>query len=286
MRVGFIGLGAMGEPMARNLARSNLLHSVWNRTEARAAAVAADYGLILASSPADLAAQVDVVLLCVSADRDVLEIVENLLPAIRPYTVVVDHSTVSPETSCQSASLIRARGGDFLDAPVTGGVEGARSASLVIMVGGRPATLAGVTPVLKTLSRRIVSMGDVGCGQAAKAVNQAMAAGINQAVTEALAFGQALGLDMHKVIDVVAGGAAGNWFLDKRGDTMIDGRFGPGFKVALHHKDLQICEQMASELGMTLPLVRQTVADYARLMAEGHGDEDISALYRLKKPKA
>jgi 3-hydroxyisobutyrate dehydrogenase len=276
----------MGEPMARNLARSNLLHAVWNRTEARAAAVAADYGLILASSPADLAAQVDVVLLCVSADRDVLEIVENLLPAIRPYTVVVDHSTVSPETSCQSASLIRARGGDFLDAPVTGGVEGARSASLVIMVGGRPATLAGVTPVLKTLSRRIVSMGDVGCGQAAKAVNQAMAAGINQAVTEALAFGQALGLDMHKVIDVVAGGAAGNWFLDKRGDTMIDGRFGPGFKVALHHKDLQICEQMASELGMTLPLVRQTVADYARLMAEGHGDEDISALYRLKKPKA
>lgn len=284
MKVGFIGLGAMGAPMARNLARQNLLHAVWNRTAARSAAVAEEFGLTHAHSPAELADQADAVLLCVSADRDVLEVIENMLPAVRPSTIVVDHSTVSRSTACQAAGLVRARGGDFLDAPVTGGVEGARDGTLVIMVGGRPATLAQVTPVLAALSRHIVFMGDTGSGQATKAVNQAMAAGINQAVTEALAFGEALGLDMHKVIGVLAGGAAANWFLEKRGGTMVDGGFTAGFKVTLHHKDLRICELMADACGIALPLVQQTLADYARLIAEGHGGEDISALYRLKRP--
>ena len=110
-----------------------------------------------------------------------------------------------------------------------------------------------------------------------------MCAGINQAVTEALAFGARLGLDLERVIEVVAGGAAGNWFLDKRGLTMTRGQFAPGFKLALHHKDLAICQAMAEELGYPLPLTAATLSDYARLMAAGHGDEDISALYRLKR---
>lgn len=284
MKVGFIGLGAMGAPMARNLAKQGLLHTIWNRTPTRCVDLTTEFGLIPAASPYDLAARVDIVLLCVSADSDVLAIVETLLPAVRESTIVVDFSTVSPETARQAAARVCARGGDFLDAPVTGGVEGARNASLVIMVGGNPAALACVTPILEVLSRRIVPMGEVGAGQATKAVNQAMAAGINQAVTESLAFGDALGLDLRKAIDVLSGGAAGNWFLEKRGLTMIDGRFPPGFKLALHHKDLLICAQMAEELGVPLPLVRQTLDDYARLMSEGHGDEDISALYRLKDP--
>jgi 3-hydroxyisobutyrate dehydrogenase len=126
-------------------------------------------------------------------------------------------------------------------------------------------------------------MGDTGSGQATKAVNQIMCAGINQAVTEALAFAAAQHLPMAKVIEVIAGGAAGNWFLDHRGLTMTQGEFGTGFKLALHHKDLKIAEQMAAQSDVSVPLAVQTRIDYEQLMANGFGDEDISALYRLKR---
>ncbi len=155
-----------------------------------------------------------------------------------------------------------------------------------MMVGGDDAVLARVNPVLAAVAARIVHIGQVGSGQATKSVNQIMCAGINQAVTEALAFAEAQGLPMDKVIDVVAGGAAGNWFLDHRGSTMTAGVFAPGFKLALHHKDLKIAQAMAVSAGVALPLTEQTLKDYGELMAEGFGDEDISALYRLKKPQA
>jgi 3-hydroxyisobutyrate dehydrogenase len=197
--------------------------------------------------------------------------------------VVVDCSTVSPATARAAAHRLGEGGAEFLDAPVTGGVEGARSGRLSMMIGGSPATLAKVEPVLSTMAARIVFMGDTGAGQAAKAVNQVMCAGINQAVTEALAFGERLGLDMDRVIEAVSGGAAGNWFLDKRGPTMTRGTFAPGFKLALHHKDLAICLSMAEEMQIDLPLTAATLNDYAALMADGFGNEDISALYRRKR---
>jgi 3-hydroxyisobutyrate dehydrogenase len=285
MKTGFIGLGAMGAPMARNLAKRNLLASVWNRTESKAVSLAAELGVTAALSPATLAAQVDAVALCVSADADVLAMVEALLPELRPGHIVIDLSTVSADTARAAAAKVRERGADFLDAPVTGGVEGAKHGTLAIMVGGRAETLERARPVLEALGRRVVHFGDTGLGQAAKAVNQVMAAGINEAVTEALAFGARLGLDLSKVIDVVSGGAAGNWFLEKRGPTMTQDVFQPGFKVALHSKDLAICQAMAESLGADLPLAGMTLEHYARLIAEGHGDEDISALYRLKRPR-
>ena len=284
MKVGFVGLGAMGEPMARNLAAAGLLAAVWNRTPARAAALSAALGIDSAPSPAELAATVDVVIICVSADADVIRIVDALRPAARPGLVVVDCSTVSPDTARKAAQRLGEGGAEFLDAPVTGGVEGARSGRLAMMVGGSPATLAKVEPALSAMATRIVFMGDTGAGQAAKAVNQVMCAGINQAVTEALAFGEKLGLDMDRVIDVVSGGAAGNWFLEKRGPTMTRGTFAPGFKLALHHKDLAICLSMAANMQIDLPLTAATLDDYAALMADGFGDEDISALYRRKRP--
>lgn len=284
MKAGFIGLGAMGAHMARNLAKQGLLAAVWNRTEATAQALAAELGVACPPTPAELAAQVDVVLLCVSADADVLDVIRRLLPGLRPGGVVVDLSTVSRETAREAARLVRERGADFLDAPVTGGVEGAKHGTLAIMVGGAAETLEQVRPVLDAMGRRVVHMGEVGMGQSAKAVNQVMCAGINEGVTEALAFGARLGLDMAKVIDVVSGGAAGNWFLEKRGPTMTQGTFAPGFKLALHHKDLKICRAMAEELGMPLTVAEMTLAHYERLMEEGFGDEDISALYRLKRP--
>lgn len=284
MQAGFAGLGAMGAHMARNLARHGLLAGVWNRSPAKAADLAAELGVAQAAAPAQLAAMAEAVLVCVSADADVLEVVDALLPGLQPGSLVIDLSTVSGATAEEAARRVRAIGADFLDAPVTGGVEGARNASLSIMVGGAADTLEKARPLLEAMGRRVIHMGGTGMGQSAKAVNQVMCAGINQAVTEALAFGERLGLDMDKLIEVVSGGAAGNWFLEKRGPTMTRGTFQPGFKLALHHKDLKICEAMAERLGTSLPLSEATRRDYEQLMALGHGDEDISALYRLKRP--
>ncbi|QJD29722.1 NAD(P)-dependent oxidoreductase [Methylococcus geothermalis] len=282
MKTGFVGLGAMGLGMARNLHRAGLLAGVWNRTPEKALALAAETGTMAYAGAADLAAACDVIVTCVSADADALEVIGALAPTLRPGAVVVDCSTVGVATARRAAEVVRQAGGDFLDAPVSGGVEGACSGTLALMVGGRAEAVEKVRPVLEAMGNRIMHMGDTGAGQATKAVNQVMCAGINQAVTEALAFGQALGLDLDKVIDVVSGGAAGNWFLDKRGKTMIRGSFQPGFKLALHHKDLNICLEMAERLGIPLPLSTQTRDDYAELMARGHGEDDISGLFRLK----
>jgi 3-hydroxyisobutyrate dehydrogenase len=283
MKAGIIGLGAMGAPMARNVVKQGLLAAVWNRTEATAAALAQELGVHHAASPAELAGEVDVVLVCVSADRDVLDMIDALLPGLRPGSIVVDLSTVSRGTAIEAARRVRSREADFLDAPVTGGVEGAKNGTLAIMVGGAAETLERARPVLEAMASRVIHMGDVGSGQATKAVNQIMCAGINEAVTEALAFGARLGLDLDKVIQVVSGGAAGNWFLEKRGATMTQGIFQPGFKLALHQKDLKICLSMAEQLGIHLPLTEMTSEDYAKLLEQGHGDEDISSLYRLKR---
>lgn len=286
LKAGFIGLGAMGAWMARHLATQGLLEAVWNRTQPKADNFSTELNVPLASSPADLAARVDVVCLCVTADQDVLELVEFILPQLRPGQIVIDFSTVSRETAIRSHQRIQTTGADFLDAPVTGGVEGARSATLAIMVGGKPSTLQRVTPLLSVLGKRIVHMGEIGMGQSTKAVNQVLCAGINEAVTEALAFGEHLGLEMDKLIEVISSGAAGNWFLDKRGPTMTRDSFQPGFKLQLHHKDLRICQEMARQLGIELPLTDTTEKHYQTLMANGHGEEDISALYRLKRLSA
>lgn len=280
---GVVGLGNMGAPMARNLARTGFLRALWNRTRARAEAVAQETGADIADSPAALAARCDVVLLSLSRDADVLEVVQALAPGLRAGAVVIDTSTVAVETARAAADIVTARGANFLDAPVSGGVEGAKNAQLVMMVGGDEGALARAQPVLAALARRVVHMGAVGTGQATKAVNQVMVAGINQAVTEALALGTALGLPMDKVVEVVGGGAAGNWFLTHRGTSMLAREFAPGFKLALHQKDLELCRQLAARFDAQLPIVEMTLVHYKRLAAEGFGEEDISALFRHKQ---
>ena len=279
MNAGMIGLGAMGLGMARNLAKAGYLTAVYNRTAAKTA----EFKVAAYQSPEALAAEVDIVLMCVSADQDVLSLVEAIAKTIRPGSIVVDMSTVSSETAKKAAACLAEKQVDFLDAPVSGGVEGAKNGTLAVMVGGDVEALEKARPVLEAMAGRIIHMGATGSGQATKAVNQIMCAGINQAVTEALAFAQAQGLAMDKVIDVISGGASGNWFLQHRGTTMTHGTFAPGFKLALHHKDLKICQTMAAQAGVQIPLTDITVADYEQLMLEGYGDEDISALYRLKK---
>ncbi|MCG3201046.1 MAG: 2-hydroxy-3-oxopropionate reductase [Gammaproteobacteria bacterium] len=284
MKAGVIGLGAMGAHMAVNLDRAGLLAAIWNRTAQTAATLPVGADVLRAGSPREVAAVADVIITCVSRDADVLEMVDAMTPAIRPDAIVCDTSTVSAATAREAARRLAARAAHFLDCPVSGGVEGARDATLAMMVGGDEAALELARPLLSKVAAKIVHMGPSGSGQATKAVNQIMVAGINHAVTEALAFGAAMGLDMEKVIAVVGSGAAANWFLDKRGRTMVAGTYAPGFKLALHHKDLTIVRDMARErLNGPLTVVDATLADYERLMSEGRGEEDISALYRLKR---
>lgn len=287
MKTGIIGLGAMGNGMALNLHKAGRLHGVWNRTRGKAERVSGQTGAILFESPAQLASECELVLLCVSRDADVLEMVEQVALTAASGSIVVDTSTVSSNTAILAADKLAKTGVAFLDCPVSGGVEGARNGTLAMMAGGDPAVLARAEGTLASIAANITLIGPTGSGQACKAVNQIMCAGVNQAVTEALAFGEAMGLDMHKVVDVVARGAAGNWFLDHRGKTMLVNDNDTGFKLNLHHKDLTICKAMLEELeSVSLPLVDTTLRQYERLMEQGYGDEDISALYRLKRPRA
>ncbi len=284
MKTTVIGLGAMGAGIAGNLFRAGHLSHAWNRSPERAQAAAGQHGFALADSLENAAAQADLVITSVSADTDLLQVVERLSRVMTAGSVVLDTSTVSIETARQVSARLEAHGIHFLDAPVSGGKEGAEKGTMVMMVGGDDAVLQQLIPVLESISRKVVHMGAVGSGQATKAVNQIMCAGINQAVTEALAFGQHQGLDMDKAVDVVSSGAAGNWFVEHRGCSMTRGVFDPGFRVALHHKDLKICQAMLASDDVRLPMVEMTLVDYERLMADGHGDEDISALYRVKRP--
>lgn len=285
LKAGFLGLGAMGAPMAHHLYAAGFLRSVYNRTPERADQFGQDHpGILIAKSPEVLASEVDVVFLCVSADNDVLEQIGAMSPALRPGHIVIDCSTVSRMTAIEAARLLALSGTDFFDAPVTGGVEGARLGLLSVMIGGCHTKLPLIEPLLATFSSRQTHMGEVGSGQAAKAVNQVMCAGINEAVTEALAFGVGLELDIERVMEAIRGGAAGNWFLDKRGSSMTQHRFEPGFKVELHQKDLKICLAMAEAIHQDLPMTQTASNHYARLINEGHGSEDISSLYRLKRP--
>ncbi len=279
MKVGMIGLGAMGLGMARNLAKAGFLTAVYNRTIAKTL----EFKVATYDLPEALAAEVDIVLICVSADQDVIGLVEAIAKTIKPGSIVVDLSTVSSDTAQKAAAILFKKEVIFLDAPVSGGVEGAKNGTLAMMVGGNIKALEKARPALEAIAKRIIHIGDTGSGQATKAANQIMCAGINQAVTEALAFAQSQGLEIEKVIDVISGGAAGNWFLEHRGYTMTQDIFAPGFKLALHHKDLKICQTMAAQSDIAIPLSDMTVINYEQLMNDGYGDEDISALYRLKK---
>lgn len=286
MKSGVIGLGAMGAHMARNLAQASHLVTVYNRTLTTAESVAKECNCSISMSPAELAAQCELIIVCVSRDEDVLEMVNAIKTNAKPGTIVVDTSTISADTAKQAAALLKESAIEFLDCPVSGGVEGAKNGTLAVMVGGDEAVLEKIRPTLDAIAGNIVYIGPSGSGQATKAVNQIMVAGINQAVTEALAFGDAMGLPMDKVVDIVSTGAAGNWFLDHRGKTMLAGTFDPGFKMALHHKDLSICQAMTKSISENaLPIIEMTLVHYQKLLDldESYGDEDISTLFRLKQ---
>ncbi|WP_222565440.1 NAD(P)-dependent oxidoreductase [Novilysobacter antarcticus] len=282
MKTGFIGLGAMGAPMARYLHARGLLTVVGNRTQSKADGLAKELEVRSARS-ADNFADCDVVAMCVSLDADVLENVQALAQVLKPGAVVVDHSTVSVQTARRAATMLHEHGIGFVDAPVSGGVEGARNGKLSVMAGGDADALEKVRPVLEAYASRISHMGATGAGQATKAVNQVLVAGINEAVCEGLALGEKLGLDPERLLPTLMAGAAGNWFLEKRGATMMRSEFAPGFKSAHMLKDLRIVRDIAREASIQLSTLDLALADYGRLVDQGDGESDTSALIKLKR---
>ncbi|HEV7444315.1 MAG TPA: NAD(P)-dependent oxidoreductase [Steroidobacteraceae bacterium] len=283
MRVGFVGLGAMGAHMARNLHRAGLLGAVWNRTSEKAKTLASELGCQAPETLAAVASSVDAVVICVSADDDVLQVVRALAPGMRKGTLVIDCSTVGAETARAAYNLLQPGGVEFLDAPVSGGVEGAQNATLAIMTGGTSEAFAQAQPILAALGKTIAHFGPTGSGQAAKATNQIMCAGIIEAVSEAMAFARAQGLPLEKVVDTLGKGAGSSWYFVHRAPNMVRGAYPAGFRVRLHAKDLGICRDMAARFGVALPVVERMLGEYSELVSRGYGDEDISATFRLKE---
>jgi 3-hydroxyisobutyrate dehydrogenase len=282
MQTGFVGLGAMGAHMARSLHRAGLLTGVWNRTAEKSVALAAELKVIAFKDLEELAGNCEAVVICVSADDDLRTVVAALEPGMSPNMIVMDCSTVAATTVREIHQRLDALGVGFLDCPVSGGVEGARQATLAIMVGGDETVYARAQPILEKMGKAVAYMGRSGLGQAAKATNQIMCAGIIQAVGEAMAFAHAEGLPLNRVIDVLGKGAGSSWYFVDRAPFMANNNFPAGFRVRLHDKDLRICRDMAALRGAALPVVESTLEEYEKLIAQGFGDEDISAIYRLK----
>ncbi len=280
--IGYIGLGIMGGGMARNLVAKGFDLVVWNRTPEKMAPLV-EAGAAAASSPADLAGRCDVILICVSDTADVEEVVlgeQGVIHGLRPGTVVVDHSTISPKATLALASEVAERGGIWLDAPVSGGSEGAERGTLAIMIGGDPDAVAAVRPILEAYGTSINHVGPTGSGQQTKLVNQILVVINGYAVSEALIFAKAAGLDLDRVVEAVAGGAAGSWMLSHRGPQMIERDWRPGFTIDLQQKDLRLALETADELGVPAVGTGYVFQLYRSLQAKGLGGEGNHALVK------
>ena len=281
-RVGFIGLGTMGSEMAANIVRAGFPLTAWNRTPGRASELA-DLGATFAETPAAVAADSDIVVICVSDTPDVEAVLfgpEGVAAGAREGTLVIDCSTIAPSGSWKFAEQLDGVGIAMVDAPVSGGSEGARNATLTIFVGGHERDVERARPVLTAMGRTITHVGPIGAGQAVKAVNQVILAGAYLGVAEGIVLATKAGLDLPQVIEALGGGAAQSWVLAHRSGRMVDNDYPLGFKLSLHRKDLGIALGLADQLGASLPLAAMTAALESGLIAQGHGDEDMSALAR------
>jgi 3-hydroxyisobutyrate dehydrogenase len=281
-RVGFCGLGTMGAAMAANVARAGFPLTVWNRTPGRADEPL-DAGAVEAADPAAVAAASDVVVICVSDTPDVESVLfaeGGLADGLAEGALVIDCSTIAPGPTREFASRLAERGVGFVDAPVSGGSEGAQQGTLTIMVGGDDEDVARARPVLEAMGTTITHMGPSGAGQATKAVNQVILSGVYLGVAEGMVLAMKSGLDAAQVAEALAGGAAGSWVLQNRSGRMIDDEYPLGFRIALHLKDISIALDMAKEVGAALPVTALTSQIEAGLVARGHGDDDNSALAR------
>ncbi|HPP63743.1 MAG TPA: NAD(P)-dependent oxidoreductase [Anaerolineales bacterium] len=281
-QIGFIGLGIMGRGMTRNLLKAGRDVTVWNRTAARMDEFVAE-GAKSASSPADLASRCDVILICVSDTPDVEQVLfgaDGVSAGVKRGALVVDHSTISPRKTVEMAKRLNAQGAAYLDAPVSGGSEGAKNGTLSIMVGGETADFERALPILQAYGKTVTHVGAQGAGQMAKLVNQILVVVNQLAASEALLFAQAGGLDLSKTIDAVKGGAAGSWMLANRGPQMIVRDFRPGFTIDLQQKDLRLVLEAADEMGIPLLATGMVFQMYRALQAQGLGGEGNHSLVK------
>jgi 3-hydroxyisobutyrate dehydrogenase len=281
-RVGFCGMGTMGAAMAANVVGAGFPLSVWNRSPGRAglpvAAGASEVG-----SPRAVAAASDIVVLCVSDTPDVEAVLfgpDGVAEGLARGALVIDCSTISPRATRDFAERLAAVGVGFVDAPVSGGSEGAQKGTLTVMVGGSDDDVARAMPVLGAMGATITHMGASGAGQATKAVNQVILSGVYLGVAEGMVLAMKSGLDAEKVAGALAGGAAGSWVLQNRSGRMIDNEYPLGFRIALHLKDISIALEMAREVGAALPVTAMASQIESGLVARGFGDDDNSALAR------
>jgi len=287
-RIGFVGLGTMGAAMAQHMVAAYPEVTVWNRTPGRDTALI-EAGARRGATPADVGAHADIVVLCVTDAPQVDEVLfgtDGVALGLHPGTLVIDCSTISPLRAQEMAARLRDQQVGFVDAPVSGGSEGAQKGTLTIMVGGTDDDVARAHPVLATMGTTITHLGAVGAGQWTKAINQVILAGTYIGVAEGMTLGLKAGLDMEKVVGALVGGAAGSWVLANRSGRMIDNDYPLGFKIELHRKDLAIALDLAATTGADLAVASLAATYEDELIANGHGGDDNSALARIVRDRS
>ena len=286
MKITFIGLGVMGYPMAGYLKQAGYDVCVYNRTTSKAVAWVEQYGGRYADTPALAASDAEVVFLCVGNDDDVRAMVvgndvqAGILSSLSTGAVIVDHTTTSDTLAKTMAEAARQQHIDFMDAPVSGGQQGAENGQLAIMVGSAPDVFKRIEPIMQRYAKSILHMGEVGTGQATKMVNQLLIAGVLQGMSEGFALAKKAGLSLPDVIAAVSSGAAGSWQLSNRGLTIDEGKFDYGFAVDWMRKDLGFCLAAAKKYGIALPNAERVDQSYAKLQEQGHSRSDTSVLVK------
>ena len=285
----FLGLGVMGYPMAGHLAGAGHRVTVYNRTEKKAQQWAQEFGGKSAKTPRDAAAGAQIVFSCVGNDADLASVMlgeTGALAGMRKDAIAFDNTTASAKIARELYAEARKRGLHFIDAPVSGGQAGAVNGQLAVMCGGDKPAFDRAQPVAMAFAKAVTLIGDSGAGQLTKMVNQLCIAGLAEGLSEGISFGQAAGLDMKLVLQVIGKGAAQSWQMDNRGGTMVDGKFDFGFAVDWMRKDLGLCLDEARNNGAPLPVAALVDQFYAEVQAMGGGRWDTSSLIRrLRKTK-
>lgn len=282
MKVSFLGLGVMGYPMAGHLAKAGHDVTVYNRTAAKAENWVAEFGGKAAATPKEAAVGQEIVFACVGNDDDLRSITLNedgAFAGMSEGALFVDHTTASAEVARELSGAAKALNLGFMDAPVSGGQQGAENGALTVMIGGSQTDFDRAAPVIDVFARACTLMGDVGAGQLTKMVNQICIAGLVQALSEGLSFARAAGLDAHKVVDVISKGAAQSWQMENRYKTMLADEFEHGFAVDWMRKDLSICLTEARKNGSALPITAAVDQLYSEVQSMGGGRWDTSSLF-------
>lgn len=288
MDIAFIGMGTMGAPMAINLLKAGHRVVVHNRTRDREQVVA-DAGATRAVSPKAAAMDAELIITCVSDGPDVEAMMigpEGVIHGAKVGAIAIDMSTISATVTRRIAETLEKKGISMLDAPISGGSEGAKNGTLSIMVGGEASDVAKAMPAFQAMGKTITHVGSSGAGQLTKAINQIIIAGTYWGIAEGMAMGLKAGLDMEKVVQAVGGGAAGSWGLTNRSGNMLKNEYPLGFRTRFHRKDLNIALEAARELGVPLPIAAYVEQVETGLIARGYGDEDLSNMARVVREQA